>query len=79
MDRRLQTAQRGEHGKLLNTVLHAVETGKADSLRAQVASFMWDNYEKYKDLDFGIINADLPHWIRCRSMDEQMVAMAEPK
>ena len=78
MDRRLQTAQRDEHGKLLNTVLHAVETGKAYSLRAQVISFMWDNYDEYKDLDFETINADLPHWIRFGSMDERIVAMAEP-
>ena len=78
MDRRLQTAQRNEHGKLLNTVLHAVETGKADSLRAQVISFMWDNYDEYKGLDFETINADLPHWICFGSMDERIVAMAEP-
>ena len=78
MDRRLQAAQRDEHGKLLNTVLHAVETGKADSLRAQAISFMWDNYDEYKDLDSETINADQPDWIRFGSMDERIVAMADP-
>ena len=77
MDSRLQNEARDSHGRLLSRVKHAVETSRNDGLRAEVITYMMDNYSDYKDLDLAVINSNMP--VHFASVDERIVAMTDPK
>jgi len=77
MDRRLQNADRDEHGRLLNQVLNAVETSKADGLCTQVITFMCENYSDYENPGLNVVNSSMP--VHLRSVDERLIAMIDPK
>ena len=77
MDARLQNGARKAYGRLLSQVQHAVETSKADGLRAEVISYMTDNYNDYKDLDLAVINSNMP--VQFVSVDERIIEMTDPK
>ena len=77
MDSRLQNEARDAHGRLLSQVKHAVETSRADGLRAEVITYMMDNYSDYKDLDLAVINSNMP--VHFASVDERIIAMTGPK
>ena len=68
---------RDAYGRLLSQVQHAVETSKADGLRAEVISYLMDNYNDYKDLDLAVISSNMP--VQFASVDEIIIAMTEPK
>ena len=76
MDEKLQYAARDAHGRLLSQVQHAVETSKADGLRAEVISDMMDNYNSYKNVDLAVINSNMP--VKFASVDERIIAMTDP-
>lgn len=46
MDQKLQTAEKDEHGSLMNPVLAVSERNKADGLRSRMLDFMCDHYDE---------------------------------
>ena len=59
MNPSLQQEKRDGHGRLQSQVQHAVETIRADGLRAEVVSYMLENYNEYKDLDHAVTHSNM--------------------
>ena len=77
IDERLQNEARVVFGRIISPVQHAVETTKADGLRAEVISYFMYNFKEYKDLDLAVINSNMP--VQFASVGDRIIAMTVPK
>ena len=77
MDTTLQNGERDPSGLLTDPLLRIVEQTRADSLRAEMVTYMCLHFEEFH-LDTTTANADLPGRLAYNSMQERVEAMAAP-
>ncbi|MEW8542637.1 MAG: hypothetical protein AB2693_03805 [Candidatus Thiodiazotropha sp.] len=78
MDQNLQLCQRDEDGRPTNLTLAIRERSQSDELRARVISYMCENIDDYSVLEGDAINADLPQRLHYSSVNDRILAMADP-
>lgn len=78
MDPTLQSCERNGDGRPTNLILEIQERSKADELRARVTTHMCENIDNFSTLEGDAINADLPRRLRYTSVNDRILAMADP-